>query len=631
MLLPLHHSRYQIILLFAFINIAFFTILRAVFYFSSWSEMENAILHFPVIFATGLIYDVVFNIYFAILFAVLLLFIPNKTYTSSAYRYLTYFFFFLFVYGLYFVLVAEWLFWNEFSARFNFISVDYLVYSREVTSNIYESYPVFWILALAFVAAAVLFKFLQPHLKSILNVEESFKKRLVTTVSIVALALLSNFTLGQTLRDQRANNYEKEIASNGPYQFISAFRNNTIDYKAFYAQGDNELLSKLAKQAVHKENDGGLYDISRAVTTENEEKKYNVILISVESLSAEFLTRFGKKEDVTPFMDEWFKQGLLFTNLYATGTRTARGLEAITLSVPPTPGRSIVKRPGNDNLQSIGEVFKSQGYDTAFMYGGRGYFDNMNTFFSNHGYRIVDQASIDKKEIIFENAWGVSDEVLYDQVIKNAIMASEKHVPFFYHVMTTSNHRPYTYPDGRIDIASGSSRNGAIKYTDYALKHLIDEAKKYDWFDNTVFVVVADHTASSAGKVELPVEKYHIPLFIYAPKIIQAGEIDKLASQIDIAPTVLALLDVAYQSEFWGNDILAENFEPRALIANYQKLGLYEKEKMVVLSPGKKIVEIKKRESGDLVKQVDVNDPLVLRTMAYYQGAEYNFKQTHTE
>ncbi|WP_455207200.1 LTA synthase family protein [Kaarinaea lacus] len=632
MTLPLQNSRYQIILLFGVINIALFTFLRAVFYVSSWGQMENAILHLPGIFSSGLIYDIVFNIYFAIFFAVLLLFIPNRIYTSTVYRYLTYVFFFLFLYGLSFVLVAEWLFWDEFSVRLNFISVDYLVYSSEVTNNIYESYPVPWILAGIFILSAVLFKLLHPYLRPILSVEESFKKRLITTVSIIALAVISDITVGQALRDEFANNYEKEIASNGPYQFIAAFRNNTMDYNTFYARGDDSQLSKLAKQEVHKpENGGGLYDISHNIKANTDEEKRNVILISVESLSADFLTAFGMKADLTPFMDEWFKQGMLFTNLYATGTRTTRGLEAITLSVPPTPGRSIVKRPGHDHLQSLGEVFNSHGYDVAFLYGGRGYFDNMNTFFSNHGYRIVDQSTIDNKEITFENAWGVADEDLYDQVIKNADKASEQHKPFFYHVMTTSNHRPYTYPEGRIDIPSGTGREGAVKYTDYALKHMVTEAKKHGWFDNTIFVVVADHCASSAGKVELPVEKYHIPLFIYGPKVVPAGEINKLASQIDIAPTLLALLDFNYQSQFWGNNILASDFEERALIANYQKLGLYEHDKLVVLSPGKKISEIDKSKSDDLVTQVDVNDPLVLKTMAYYQGAEYIFQHAHTE
>ena len=111
----------------------------------------------------------------------------------------------------------------------------------------------------------------------------------------------------------------------------------------------------------------GTYDIDRYINAQEPAKKLNVMLITVESLSAKFLSRFGQKHDITPFMDEWFKQGLLFTNFYATGTRTTRGLEAITLSIPPTPGRSIVKRPDNRGVFTLGKVFKDSGYDTACM------------------------------------------------------------------------------------------------------------------------------------------------------------------------------------------------------------------------------------------------------------------------
>jgi hypothetical protein len=139
--------------------------------------------------------------------------------------------------------------------------------------------------------------------------------------------------------------------------------------------------------------------------------------------------------------------------------------------------------------------------------------------------------------------------------------------------MTTSNHWPYAYPEGKIDIHSGTSRSGALKYTDYALRQLMTEAKTHPWFDTTVFVLVTDHCANSAGKVGLPIEKYHIPFLIYAPKYIAPGEIDKISSQIDIAPTLLSLLNFRYESRFFVRNILADDFIERALIGNYQKLG----------------------------------------------------------
>jgi len=330
-------------------------------------------------------------------------------------------------------------------------------------------------------------------------------------------------------------------------------------------------------------------------------------------------------------MDDWFKKGKLFTNFYATGTRTTRGLEAVTLSIPPTPGRSIIKRPDNGNMYSLGKVFKDKGYDTAFLYGGRGYFENMNAFFTGNGYRIVDQTDLRDKEVTFKNAWGVCDEDLYDRAIYEANQVHDSKTPFFFHIMTTSNHRPFTYPEGKIDLPpgdsrAGSGRHGGVKYTDYALGQLITKAKGQPWFDDTIFVVLADHCAASAGRVGLSVDKYHIPLFIYAPEHIGAEEINTLSSQMDLAPTLLSLLNFSYDSFFFGKNILASDFKPRALIANYQKLGILKDKKLLILSPRKEISLIDTNSKELSLKKIKFSYPFVKELMSYYQGADYVFK-----
>ncbi len=618
-------SRYSIILLYVMLNLVAFSALRGVLLIHSWGDIEHTFANIAYIFWAGFIYDVVFNLYFCIFFSLLLLCVPNRVYTGKIFKALTYFFFFVFIYGLYFVLVAEFLFWEEFGTRFNFISVDYLIYRHEVVQNIQESYPVGWLLTAIGVVSLVTFWGLKTHISKTLLIKEGFSKRMVFFTAILAASLLSYVCIDQSLRNTHSNNYVSELASNGPYQFVAAFKNNTLDYKTFYRQGDDNKLSQVVKAMVGKDPDtGDLFDISREVTSAGEEKNLNVILISVESLSAKYLSRFGNTKDITPFMDQWFTQGLLFTNFYATGTRTTRGLEAITLSVPPTPGRSIVKRPDNANYQSLGKVFKDRGYDVAFLYGGIGFFDNMNAFFSGNGYRIVDQTDFNDDEVTFENAWGVSDEDLYRKTIQEANQSCRAGKPFFFHVMTTSNHRPYTYLEGKIDIPSGTNRSGAVKYADYALQELMMMAKRQEWFKDTVFVIVADHCASSSGRVGLPIEKYHIPLFVYAPEYVMPGEIDKISSQIDIAPTLLSLLNFNYKSYFFGRDILSDDFVERALIGNYQKLGLYKDNKLVILSPQQKIeIMDDPHHAQHIAEESTVLTNLDVETMSYYQGGNY--------
>jgi len=620
-------SRYGLIFIACAINFFCFTLLRSALYAKSWNSIDHSLKTAFHIFSLGFFYDAVFNIYFGAFFAVFLLITPNKVFNSRAFKWLGHFLFTLFLCALYFTMVSEWLFWDEFGTRFNFIAVDYLVYGTELSHNMYESYPVVFILAGIVSAALFTVYLLRRNLNFFLSVGERFRRRIYVTAALIIFSVASFFLVGQAPRDSLQNNFAREIASNGPYQIVAAFRNNTLDYETFYVCGESAKLSRLAKKIVSKApEDGSLFDISRRIDSHRAETELNVILVSVESLSAEFLARFGNTKNITPFLDSLSQESLLFTNLFATGTRTDRGLEAITLSVPPTPGRSLVKRPDNAHILSLGYEFEKRGYDVAFLYGGRGYFDNMNAFFSGNGYRIIDQTDLKNDEITFSNAWGVADEDLYRKTLQEAGRVHEKGGHFFYHVMTTSNHRPFTYPEGKIDIRSGTGRAGAVKYTDFALGEFFSAARKQPWFDNTVFVVVADHCAGSAGEIGLPIKKYHIPLIIYSPKHIIPGEVAKVASQVDIAPTLLALLGFSYESYFWGKDIMSSNFEERALIGNYQKLGLYKNEKLLILSPRKKIEVMDKPFIQNVISENKSDDPLSLEAIAYYQGADYILK-----
>lgn len=387
------------------------------------------------------------------------------------------------------------------------------------------------------------------------------------------------------------NAYQRELASNGPYQFFAAFRNNELDYSQFYATLDASEAGAQMHQELAEPNArfqaSEPEDIRRHISASGEPRKPNIILVTIESFSAKYMGSNGDPRNLTPNLDALRRESLYFNNFYATGTRTDRGLEAITLSIPPTPGRSIVKRIGRESgYGSLGQQLAAVGYDPVFVYGGRGYFDNMNAFFSGNGYRIVDQSSVDESEISFKNAWGMADEDLYKQALKLADADHAKQQPFLLQLMTTSNHRPYTYPDGRIDIPSGEGREGAVKYTDHAIAQFLREAKGKPWFDNTLFVFVADHTAGSAGMEDLPVNNYQIPLWIYAPKLIAPREDAQLASQIDLAPTLLGLLNLSYTSTFFGRDLLREDaLPPRVLIGNYQHLGLFDGKDLAILSP----------------------------------------------
>jgi len=286
----------------------------------------------------------------------------------------------------------------------------------------------------------------------------------------------------------------------------------------------------------------------------------------------------------------------------------------------------VVKRPDNDNLFTLGEVFAQKGYEPLYIYGGYGYFDNMNAFFSGNGYTVLDRTALKKEEITYENIWGVADEDLFKLTLRTLDQRHAKGKHFFAHLMTTSNHRPFGFPPNRIDLPRGL-REGAVKYTDWAIGQFIEEAKKHAWFDDTVFVIVADHCAEGRGKVNLPIQHFHIPMMIYAPKHVAPRQVNTLASQIDVAPTLLSLLNFSYTSRFFGQDILSEGEKhQRALMANYQTVGFYEDGRLVELQPKGK-AKVFDSKTGQAAPDDALSKELVEEAASYYQIASDAYRK----
>lgn len=529
--------------------------------------------------------------------------------------------------------VSEWFFWGEFSTRYNFIAVDYLVYTTEVLGNISESYPLVPIVStLVIMAIVVVVIVRRPIRESISVARMSFVRRTIVAVSLFLFAFATYTLVNGKYRHFSRNEYANSLAGNGLYEFAVAFTQNELDFYKFYQTIPDTTAFSMVRQQLASPNSHFVgkdpYSIERDITYPGPERKLNVVMISVESLSADFMKTFGSTENITPYLDSLSKKSLLFTQLYSSGTRTVRGLEALSLSIPPSPGQSIVKRPDNAHLFSMGSVLRAHGYTTQYLYGGYSYFDNMKEFFGNNGYTVIDRAAIPADKIHYENIWGVADEDLFTLALNVLDKDNSAGRPFFTHIMTVSNHRPFTYPDGRIDIpAAMQVRQGAVKYTDYSINKFLREASHKPWFDSTLFVIVADHCAGSAGSVELPVTGYHIPMLIYAPKILQPQEVNTLTAQIDVAPTILGLLHLDYRSKFFGQDVLNTSSDKQhAFISTYQGLGYLRAGKLVVQSPVKNVHEYIPDFHNGNAAPVQVETDLSREAIAYYQSISWLLK-----
>ena len=484
--------------------------------------------------------------------------------------------------GIIFNAVSEYFFWSEFGVRYNFIAVDYLVYTNEVVGNIRESYPIIPItLGILLVTLLITWYLFRKEIIRTDDLRGGRWKVIIAPSYIAALVIAAGLLSFNTRFQHHENVYVNELQANGAYKFYDAFIKNELNYKQFYL-----TLPEEEAEAIVHETYGSTADNLRTIPGDSTFMPRNIVLITIESMSAGYLERFGDKRHLTPTLDSLYKQGLAFERVFATGNRTVRGLEAVTLSLPPCPGQSIIKRPHNDGMHSTGAILREKGYQVKFFYGGNSYFDNMETFFSGNGYDIVDQRQYSPEEITFANIWGVCDEDAYGKAIRTFNEDAKKGAPFFAHIMTVSNHRPFTYPAGKISIPNDSkSRAGGVMYTDYALGRFLEEARKQPWFENTVFLITADHCASSAGRTEIPLEKYHIPAIIYAPGFIEPGIVESTVSQIDLMPTLFSLLGMGYDSHFYGKSVFDPTYTERAFVATYQDLGYLEGDIFTVLSP----------------------------------------------
>ena len=534
---------------------------------------------------------------------------------------------------LLFGAVAETTFWIEFSTRFNFIAVDYLLYTHEVIGNIRESYPVAWILLAIGALASVIVWRLRAGVRAMDVTPVTKIGRALLVAAALVLPMLSISLANVDQMQGLGNAYADELSGNGLFTFAAAMHRNELDYDKFY-----KTLPQTVADATLKQLDVKRTPLSAVLQSTMEDdtaddhipftrRPRNLVLISVESLSASFLGAYGSTQGLTPRLDQLARTGLKFEHAYATGTRTVRGLEALSLGTPPVPGQAIVRRPNNEHLSTLGDLLQHQGVASFFIYGGYGYFDNMNAYFSTNNYQVMDRTDFSKASVVFENVWGVADEVLYANTVTLLDAQAAKNQPFFAHIMTTSNHRPYTYPDGRIDIPSPGGRAGAVKYTDYAIGKFIDNAKTKPWFKDTLFVIVADHCASVAGKSRLPVASYHIPLIFYAPALLKPGSYAPMVSQIDIPPTLIEILGKKGDDYFFGRSVFENGKNPeRVFISNYQELGYLHGGVLTVLLPrrGVESFRIDPKTSAATPAAVDAHS--LDEAIAYYQTAARAFK-----
>ncbi len=502
-----------------------------------------------------------------------------------------------------FLLFVEYFFFEEFRSRFNTVAVDYLQYPKEVFVNIWDSYHVGVVIGVCVLLSLGWVLVARKLFRRMWDNPFPPATRLQNTAAAVALVLfllplvLTAGTLTGVTRSPlrlkgahfSADRTLNEIGNNGDISFFSAAWTHNLEYGAFYKTMARDEAYRRARQLLTRpgsefaENGNS---IRRRVAGDPDRPRLNIVIFLDESFGSEFWGCLGRTNTLTPEMDKLAaEEGTLFTNIYASGNRTVRGMEGVLSSFPPLPGESIVKRDLSDNVETLARVLKRDGYSTVFLYGGRGVFDGMRSFALRNGYdRFIEQKHFEHPA--FTTIWGVCDEDLYRRSIDEFRDIAKSGQPFFATILSVSNHKPYTYPAGRIpENPEERSRENAVKYSDFALGEFFRAARKEPFWTNTIFAVIADHGARVYGEQSIPIHSYEIPLLLAGPAVVkQPSRVGVLGCSLDVSPTLLGLLGRPYETLFMGQDLLKLPPEQgRALLNHNRDIGLLARNRLVVL------------------------------------------------
>lgn len=536
-------------------------------------------------------------------------------------------------------------FMAEYDVRPNYVFVEYLTHVQEVGGTLLKQYP--WHLALAAVLLPLLgWAFWRGTRVPAPQRTLPWPVALVSSLCLVAVCgVLARGSLGH----RPANPALAALTQDGLVNQLPLSSAYTLLYALYQARkseqggvvygtmAKDEMLALVRAASGH---DAALFHDPQYPTRHwqglgdakaqkpAQPQPYNLVIVLEESLGAEFVGRLGGTP-VTPNLERLAKEGIWFEQLYATGTRSVRGIEAVTAGFPPTSAPSTVKlNKSQKDFFTLASFVQRQGYRSTFYYGGESHFDNMRSFFMGNGFdRVRDQK--DFPDTVFKGTWGASDEALFDLAHQSF---QQETGPFFGLVFTSSNHTPFEFPDGAITLHEQpkATVNNAVKYADHALGRFFEQAKQAPYWKNTVFLVVADHNSRVYGDALVPIKRFHIPgLILGGP--IRPDVIETVASQLDLGPTLISLLGLQGEHPMIGRDLTqaAQRARVGRAIMQFDKTQAYmEGSEVVVLRPNLPPTTLRYDAATGTLHDAPASDPaLVQRAVAHALYAPMAYRE----
>lgn len=453
----------------------------------------------------------------------------------------------------------------------------------------YKLYLVFSLLIIFFIVI-ILGKTLRIKM-SLANYKSTIQSFAIHIVSIITFLLLGITSIRGGLQEKPLmtsmafnNNsmFLGNLTLNGAYTIINALYTN--DHVKI-PEGNREDSFRIIQKMYQNKSvalDDIEYPLMGTSLSTGQEKKYNIVIFILESFSAKDLTYFGSKVNAAPFLNKLIKKGYFFENAFATGQRSMAALPSIISSIPTLFGKLYINSAYQSNKQSaIGSMFDKRGYNTYFAYAAFDGSMGFSFYARIAGFKnVITQDYFKNSEKISDSTWGVYDHYTFLEMHR---LFSDSKKPFASVIFSLHPHSPYQLPRGYKkyypEDEPRSEFFNAMRYVDDSLRQFFRAAEKEDYFKNTIFIITADHVFGSRSGIE----RYHIPLLFYAPGIISSGKSTRTASQTDIIPSLIDLMNLRESYTSSGSSLFSDN-TGKAFLDMSDLMGYVKDDYLLVVS-----------------------------------------------
>jgi phosphoglycerol transferase MdoB-like AlkP superfamily enzyme len=480
------------------------------------------------------------------------------------------------------VCAADIPYFNHFFSRFTITAFEWIDNPEFVFKMIVQE-PYYWASIVPFTLMLIAFGKLIQKSFSVFSSTHTYIKRQVVFLS--SLLFLSLMLLGVRGRvDEKSpirigtayfsnNPFLNQLGLNPNFTLMRSFLDANKKENKEIQLMDPETAVKNVQSYLNIQETSNEQPLMRKVEFDNHTaKNYNVVLILMESMSAAKMKRHGNQNDLTPFLDSISAHGYYFENAYTSGIHTMNGVFSTLFSYPAIFRQHPMKESIMRKYPGMYYTFKKNGYSTIYFTTHDGQFDNIEGFLkANDCEKVVSKSDYPKEKA--KTTLGVPDDYMFEFSIPILNQLHDNNKGFFATFLTSSDHGPYYIPE-YFEAKSNGVRNKIVEYADFSLRKFIEMSSKQEWFDNTLFVFIADHGSPSDNLYDMSLNYHHSPLLFYAPAILKDPKtFSKMASQIDVFPTIMGLLQRPYYNQTFGIDLFRESRE-FAIINAYDKYGV---------------------------------------------------------